>query len=126
MDLALELMNTILKMVALKLGPNATNHKCIDTYCKAIDVSKAILEKFDYHCDVIHRSGKHVVKSDVSDLEKIVFELPTQKAFKWTPGCCYSHYKNMKSSIIEDNYRQDVFQWINKHKKNIAMGKKAR
>ena len=95
-------------------------------FLEKFDYHCDILEKFDYHCDVIHRSGKHVVKSDVSDLEKIVIELPTQKAFKWTPGCCYSHYKNMKSSIIEDNYLQDVFQWINKHKKNIAMGKKAR
>ena len=103
-------MNRILKMVVLKLGPNAMNHKCIDRYCKAIDVSKTILEKFDYQCDVIHRSGRHLVKSDMSDLEKIVNELLTQKAFKWTPGRCYSHYRKMKSSIIEDGNLQDVFR----------------
>ena len=32
----------------------------------------------------------------------------------------------MKPSIIEDDDLQDVFQWINKHKNNIAKGKKAR
>ena len=48
LDLALEFMNRILKKVVLKLGPNATNHKCMDRYCKGIDVSKAILEKFDH------------------------------------------------------------------------------
>ena len=54
----------------------------------------------------------------------LVNELLTQKAFKWTPGGCYSQYIKMKSSIIEDGNLQDVFRWINKHKKNIAEGKK--
>ena len=126
LDLSLEFMNRVLKIIILKLGPNATSHKCVDRYCRAIDVTKSVLDNFDYECEVICRSGKHVARSTLPDLEKIVGELQSQSAFKWTPGRNYDHYRNIESSILDNFDLQDLFRWINQHKRNIEMMKKAR
>lgn len=126
LDLSLEFINRLLKEVVRKLGPNATNTKAIDRYCKALDITKAVLDNFDRQCYVIRRSGKHYQTSVIPDLYKVLEELMTQQAFKWMPGRKYVHYHNCKSSILENFKLQDFFKWINKHKKNIALGKKAR
>lgn len=126
LDLSLEFVNRLLKEVVRKLGPNATNTHAVDRYCKAVDITKPVLDNFDRQCSIIRRSGKHSHTSAISDLHKVLQELVQQRAFTWTPGRTYSHYCNCKSSILQDFNLQDMFTWIDKHKKNIVRGKKAR
>jgi len=115
LDLLLEFFNRLLKEVQRMLGPNATNHKAIDCYCHAVDITKVALNNFDQECCVIRRSGEHYEISIASDLQKIAVEIVSQKAFNWTPGCGYEQFD-----------LQDMFQWINKHKRNIVCARKAR
>eukprot|EP00794_Sanderia_malayensis_P008377 gene8377-9276_t len=78
-DLALEHYNNLLKSVIKNLGPNSTNTKVIDRYCKALTVNKKFLENFDRSCHVIRRSGKHVKANLSGDFKKVVlveFHLP--------------------------------------------------
>ncbi|XP_078363701.1 uncharacterized protein LOC144647887 [Oculina patagonica] len=126
LDLLLEFFNRLLKEVRKKLGPNATNHKAMDRYCHAIDFTKVLLDNFDQECCVIRRSGHHYELSVESDLRKVVSELITQKAFCWTPGRTYAHFGDTKSTLLSNFDLQDMFRWINKHKRNISRQRKAR
>lgn len=126
LDLLMEFFNKLIKEVRRKLGPNATNQKCITRHCNAIGVNKAVLDNFDDECSIIRRSGKHVMRSSRADLERIVGELLSQQAFLWTPGRTYHHFHNIKSSLLEDFDLQEMFRWIDRHKKNIELGRRAR
>ena len=59
LDLLLEFFNRLLKEGTRELGQNATNHKAIDRYCRAVDFTKVLLDNFDRECCVIRRSGHH-------------------------------------------------------------------
>ena len=126
LDLLLEFFNRLLKEVRRKLGLNATNHKAIDRYCHAIDITKVALDNFNQECCIIRRSGHHYEISVASDLNKVATELISQKAFCWTPGRSYEHFKDIDSSILKDFDLQDMFRWINKHKKNLVQARRAR
>ena len=116
LDLLLEFFHRLLKEVQCKLGPNATNQKAIDRYCHGIDITKVALENLDRECCVIRRSGQHY---------EIAVEIISQKAFTWTPGRSYKQFKDMDSTLLEHFYLQNMFQWINKHKRNIVCARKA-
>ena len=123
LDLLLEFFNRLLKEVQRKLGPNATNQKAIDRYCHAVDITKVALDR---ECCVIRRSGKHYEISVASDFQKNAVEIISQKAFTWTPGRSYEQFKDMDSTLLEHFDLQNMFQWINKHKRNIVCARKAR
>lgn len=126
LDLLLEFFNRLLKEVEKKLGPNATNHKAIDRYCHAVDITKSALDNFDRECCVIRRSGHHYEISVMSDLHKVVTELSTYKAFCWTGGRSYGHFAHIDSSLLDGFDLRDMFSWINNHKKNIVRARRAR
>ena len=64
--------------------------------------------------------------SVASDLQKTAVEIISQKTFTWTPGRSYEQFKDMASTLLEHFDLQDMFQWINKHKRNIVCVRKAR
>ena len=106
----MEFFNKLIKEVRRKLGPNVTNQKCIIRHCNAIGVNKEVLDNFDDECHIIRRSGKHVVKSTRVDLEKIVGELMSQRAFRWTPDRKYQYFNNINSTLLEDFDLLDMFR----------------
>ena len=59
-------------------------------------------------------------------MEKIVGELMSQRAFRWTPDRKYQHFNYINSTLLEDFDLQDMFRWIDKHKKNIELSRRAR
>ena len=126
LDLLMEFFNKLIKEVRRKLGPNVTNQKCITRHCNAIGVNKEVLDNLDDECHIIRRSGNHVVKSTRVDLEKIVGELMSQHAFRWTPDRKYQYFNYINSTLLEDFDLQDMFRWIDKHKKNIEHSRRAR
>ena len=125
LNLLLEFFNRLLKEVRRKVGPNTTNYKAIDRYCHAIDFTKVLHDNFDQEFCVICRPGHHYELSVVSDLQKIVSELVIQKAFCWTPGHTYEHFKAIDSTLLSHFDLQDMFRWINRHKRNIFMERRA-
>lgn len=126
LDLLMEFYNRVAKELRRKLGPNATNKKCITRHCNAIGVNKDVLDNFDEECRIIRRSGRHVVRSSKADLERIVEELLSQRAFLWTPGRSYSHFEDIPSSLLDDFDMQGMFSWIGLHKTNIELERRAR
>ena len=66
------------------MGPNASNTKAVNRFCKSISVTKQLIDNFDHDCAVLKQSGKHVQKKCTSDMKKIVSELVTNNVFKST------------------------------------------
>lgn len=126
LDLHLEFMHKILKEVVRKLGPNASNKKCIDRYAHSLDVNSVILANFDANCHITKRSGKHTRKSQSSDLDKVVQQLMEQKALTFTPGRAYGHFSNIEPTVLNNFNLQKMYKWINKHKRNILLQTHAR
>ena len=116
----------MLKEVIKKMGPNASNQKAVNRFCKSISVTKQLIDNFDYDCAVLKQSGKHVQKKCTLDLKKIVNELLAQNVFKCTEGRVYKYFNGCSPSILQRFNLHDAFKWINEHKKNIVLKKTAR
>ncbi len=126
LDLALEHFNNLLKNVVQNLGPNSTNQKVIDRYCKALTVIKQLLENFDACCKEIRRSGKHVEANLTNDLKKILHELIDQKALRVTPGRKYDGFLNVPPTLLAGFDVHDMYKWIQDHKKLVKNHKAGR
>ncbi len=126
LDLALEHYNNLLKNVVKKLGPNSTNPKVIDRYCKALAVNKELIQNFDACCKVIRRSGKHVEANVTNDLKKILHELLSQKALHVTPGRKYESFRGMQPSLLTGFDIHAIYKWFQEHKEAIKDHKAGR
>ena len=125
LDLRLEFFNKTIKEAIKKLGPSATQ-KSLDRISHSLGVTTELMKVFDSSLSVFTRSGKHFKKSAANDIEKIVKELVTNKAFTHTPGRKYTFYSNMKPSILCGFNLQKMFTWITDHKKRMIFNRRAR
>ena len=62
LDLALEHYNRLLKEVIKQVGPNPSNEKAVNHFCRSIGVNKQLMDNFDQDCKLFKRSGHHVKK----------------------------------------------------------------
>lgn len=125
LDLNLEFYNKTVKQAVKKLGSNASQ-KSINRICHSIDVTKVLMENFDKEVKTYKTSGKHVQQSVLKDMKAVVAELLDQKALSRIPGRSYSYYANAPSSILAGFDLEKMYKWINDHKKNITVGRRAR
>ena len=88
------------------LGPNGLNKEAIDRYCKVLARNKEIMDNFDQMCVISKRSGAHTSCSTDSYMRKIVKELVEYKALHYQNGRSYTHFANVKDSLLED------LEWI--------------
>ena len=126
LDLAMELYNNLLKNIFRMLGPNVSDKKILDRYCKALVVNKSLIESWDKSCQLMQRSGKHIAKSLKNDLHKIVHNLMQNHALQEKPGRTLKGYPVMKPSVIHDLDMSSMFKWITEHKRKVLLGKVAR
>ena len=82
------------------LGPNATNPRALDQYCKALVVTKKLIDSWDNEVDLMRRSGKHFAKAANKDLKKLVNQLMEKHALQKQPGRKLVSYRNPKPSLI--------------------------
>ena len=125
LDLNLEFKNKLVKEAIKHLGPSASK-KSLDRICHSLGVTSDLMAVFDTNLNIYKRSGKHIKKSTKGDLEKVVNELLTQKAFYHTPGREYTFYKNIKPSILNGFDLHKLYMWINEHKKHMIFNRHAR
>ena len=126
LDLALEHYNRLVKTVMRNLGPNASNPKALDRYCKRLAVNRLMLNNFDWVNNLKKLSGEHYRRSDRPDLLKIVNELIENQALSLSPGRQYKHFAGITDSLLTNFDMHDMYKWINEHRKNIYMKKCAR
>lgn len=125
LDLQLEFYNKFVKEAIKNLGPNATG-KSMNRICHSLGLTTELMKTFDNNFGVFKRSGRHSKKSTTGDLNKIVKELVSQNAFTYTSGRSYRCYAGIKSSLLSGFDMRKMYTWINKHKKNMILGRHAR
>ena len=125
LDLQLEFFNKLVKEAIKKIGPGASK-KSLDRVCHSLGITSSLMKTYDNNMSVFNRAGRHVKKSTVGDLEKIVNELVINKAFTCTPGRRYSCFSHVKPSLLTGFDMQKMFLWINAHKKYMILNRKAR
>ena len=121
----LEFFNKLVKEAIKKIGPGASK-KSLDRVCHSLGITSSLIKNYDNNMSVFNRAGRHVKKSTVGDLEKIVNELVINKAFTCTPGRRYSCFSHVKPSLLTGFDMQKMFLWINAHKKYMILNRKAR
>ena len=125
LDLMLEFYNRIIKEAVKKLGPGASA-KSLDRISNSLGFTSDLMKVFDSSMSVFKRSGKHVKSSSKNDTEKIVNSLVENRAFTFTSGRMYKSYAHVKPSIISGFNLQQLYQWINEHKKFMIFYRRAR
>ena len=125
LDLQLEFYNQMMKAAVKNLGPNASKSS-LNRIAHSMGVTNEVTKHFDHELSVYRRSRWHIIRSSQKNLFKIVAELLDEKAFTMTPGRRYHHLKNMKQSLLQGLDLQKLFSWINEHKENLVLQRRAR
>ena len=125
LDLQLEFYNRTVKEAIKNLGPNAAV-KSINRICHSLHTTTNLMDVFDADYNVFKRSGKHTKKSQDGDLHKIVQQLVTQQAFKFTPGRSYRFYTDMSPNLLMNFDMKKFYEWVNLHKKYMIVRRRAR
>ena len=127
LDMALEHFNKILKNGIRNMGPNNSSQKAVNRFCKALVVNKAIIENFDSTCKIIKRHGRHREIKATDNIEKLTNELLQQKALTVSSEPRqYNFFKGVSPSLLDQFNFHKLYEWIDKHKKNIITLRAAR
>ena len=124
-DLDLEHDNNDLKQPIKNLGPTVTED-AVRRISNGQQKSKQMLSCMDREILVKQRSGKHVSADYSKDLRAVVNSLIEESVFCRTPGRQYKHFSNFVRDPLSRLDLSNLYQWINKHKKNIDLARKAR
>eukprot|EP00111_Clytia_hemisphaerica_P007775 TCONS_00022582-protein len=126
LDMGLEHLIKVVKMLKKRLGPHQKDEKILDKYLKALPYNKALLENFDKQSGIYKRSGEHKKASNLKDKLKIVDELLRQEALKKKKERKYSNFRKCQDSLLKNFDISDYYKWISDHKNQIATQKTVR
>ena len=117
--------NNFTKQGIKNLGPNVTE-KAVSRLAKAESSSRSILVNLDSSIKRMSKSGQHSQGSTARDLDELVKRAVQFNIFTELEGRTYRHFCNFQRDKLEDLNGSVLCQWINKHKKNITWGIRAR
>lgn len=118
LDLDLEHDNKMMKEAVKKLNGNITE-KSVNKIVKSQAIARGMLESFDRTMHIMRRSGKHLVRSDEKDFNKILSKLVEEEALIRKENRMYTHYNGFNSSLLSTLDLHKMHEWINEHKKKI-------
>lgn len=125
LDEATEHSNNYVKQAIKNLGPNLTE-AAISRICKPESSTSPILENLDESLKRHAKSGKHSDPSKESDLHELIKRAEEMNVFEETVERSYNHFCDFKRDRLEDLDGSKLYHWINKHKKNMLRGIRAR
>lgn len=125
LDLEVEHDNNAIKEGIRKLGPNLTR-AAVSRCARMLPVARGTVHNVARECNLMKRSGKHFVKTTRNDLIKLVNQLVQENALTETPGRRYKHFKEFPRSPLRNLRMGKLCKWINKHKYELQIGRKAR
>jgi len=97
------------------LGHNITE-KAVTRIANA---ERAVLANIDSSLQRVDSSAKHGLSSNEKDVQELLKRTIQSNVFT---GRHYIHFCNFRRNRLEDLIMSDMFQWINKHKRNISLG----
>lgn len=125
LDLDVEHSNNFIKQAIRNLGPNVTE-KAISRISNSETATRLIIQKVDDGILTAARSGKHSATSPEKDLDELLKRVQQENVFEESEGRKYTHYFGFERDKLSDLSISDVYSWLNKHKKNIDLGIRAR
>ena len=125
LDLDMEHDNKDIKQPIKNLGPNVTE-AAVRRISHGQQRSKTMLTCVDREILVKQRSGKHTSADYTKDLTTVINLLNDEMVFHHSPGRQYKCFPNFARNPLTRLDMSNLFQWINKHKKNIDLGRKTR
>jgi len=125
LDEATEHSNNFIKQGIRNLGPNVTE-KAVSRLLYSEMHTVKILGNLDETIKHMLRSGKHSEGSTNRDLHELVNRAVELNIFTEIQGRNYNHFKNFQCDRLKNLNASSLYQWINKHKKNITWGIRAR
>lgn len=121
-DMAQEICNRVSKDVVKGMGPNKTQ-KAMERASKAAAGVQQIVKRMNEVCDVARVSQAHSHKSATEDEMMMVEDLRKIKPFETKPGRKHAHFDKIQATPTSGLDMKSLFIWLEKHKKQIAMGK---
>ena len=122
-DMAQEICNRVSKDVVKAMGPNKTQ-KAMERASKAAAGVQQIVNRLNTVSDVKRVSQAHIHKSAKEDEVMMVQDLRMIKPFERKPGRKHAHFDKIQATPTSGLDMKILFIWLEKHKKQIAMGKK--
>ena len=110
----------------MQITSTVSNTGTIDRYCKALVVNRKLISNWDAAFKKFCKSGRHISKFPIKDLEKLVKKLMENNAMQKRNGRKLKCYSDISPSLISDVDLQGLFKWINDHKKLVSAQRKAR
>ena len=86
------------------------------------NISKKKILKLDASIKRMTKSGQHSQGSTASELDNLVKRTAQFNIFTELKGRTYKHFYEFKRDRLENLNGSLLYQWINKHKKNILHG----
>ena len=120
--MAQEICNRVSKDVVNAMGPNKTQ-KAMERASKAAAGVQQIVKRLNEVSDVKRVSQAHSHKSMVEDELMMVQDLRKIRPFERKPGRKHAHFDKIQATPTSGVDMKSLFIWLEKHKKQIAMGK---
>ena len=117
--------NNFTKQGIKNLGPNVTQ-KAVLRLSQAESSTRSILLNLYASIKRMTKSGQHSQGSTARDLDELVNRAAQFNIFTELEGRTYKHFYEFKRDRLENLNGSLLYQWINKHKKNITWGIRAR
>lgn len=120
-DKAQEICNCTSKSVVQGMGPNKTTTAII-TASKASPGIHQIKNQFDKATKIHSSSRAHSTRSSKADELLMFKELRKLRPFRITVNRCHEHFQDIALSSLVGLDMGKFFSWLEKHKRQIAMG----
>lgn len=87
---------------------------------------RKLFGKIDRSLQSSVRSGKHVSRFPVKDLDELLKKLVDKAVFRHQEGRVYRHFPNFERDPLKKLDMSKVYAWNTDHKKKLALGITAR
>lgn len=122
-NMAQEICHWVSKDVVKGMGPNKTQ-KAMERASKAAAGIQQIVKNVNEVSNVKRVSQAHTHKSAAEDKMMMVNDLRKIKPFERKPGRKHAHFEEIQVSPTSGLDMKNLFMWLERHKKQIAMGSK--
>lgn len=116
--------NNFKKQGIKNLWPNVTE-KAVLRLSRTEHCSRSVLANLDGSIKQTTKSGKHSESCTARDLDELVKRTTKFDIFTEFEGRRYKHFCNFQKDRLENLDASSLYQWINRHKKNITWGIRA-
>lgn len=117
-DLEVEHSNNFNKQGYCNIGANLSE-KAVSRICYAEKPVRTISGKMDKLLQRFIRSGKHIQRFPVVDLDVLLKKLNESEVFKYQKGRSYRHFKGFERDALVNLDMSKIYSWLNDHKKSI-------